>query len=146
MQKVLILLCQCIICKNLFIYLFIFNLFTVDKFISVTSRTAFHKEYSNNYSMTSGSLWNYYGDELINSAIEIKNNSNNINSNKKATNKFFKNKTKLIGSMPKNINILDTEVVAPLKYLCNFWRSLDLPLINCEIELDLRQANKLGNM
>ena len=90
--------------------------------------------------MTSGSLWNYYGDELINSAIEIKNNGNNINSNKKATNKFFKNKTKLIGSMPKNINILDTEVVVPLKYLCNFWRSLDLPLINCEIELDLRQA------
>ena len=90
--------------------------------------------------MTSGSLWNYYRDELINSAIEIKNNGNNINSNKKATNKFFKNKTKLIGSMPKNINILDTEVVVPLKYLCNFWRSLDLPLINCEIELDLRQA------
>ena len=29
------------------------------------------------------------------------------------------------------------EVVVPLKYLSNFWRSLDLPLINCEIELDL---------
>ena len=29
------------------------------------------------------------------------------------------------------------EVTVPLKYLSNFWRSLDLPLINCEIELDL---------
>ena len=26
----------------------------------------------------------------------------------------------------------------PLKYLSSFWRSLDLPLINCEIELDFR--------
>ena len=35
------------------------------------------------------------------------------------------------------INILDTEVVAPLKSLSNFWRSLDLSFINCKIELDL---------
>ena len=39
--------------------------------------------------------------------------------------------------MPNNNNILDAEVVVPLKYLSNFWRFLDLPLINCEIELDL---------
>ena len=37
--------------------------------------------------------------------------------------------------MPNNNNILDAEV--PLRYLSNFWRSLDLLLINCEIELDL---------
>ena len=29
------------------------------------------------------------------------------------------------------------EVVVPLKYLSNFWRSLDLPLINCQIGIDL---------
>ena len=40
--------------------------------------------------------------------------------------------------MPNNNNILHAEVVVPLKYLSNFWRSLDLPLINCEIKLDLR--------
>ena len=40
--------------------------------------------------------------------------------------------------MPNNNNILDAEVVVLLKYLNNFWRSLDLPLVNCEIELDLR--------
>ena len=32
---------------------------------------------------------------------------------------------------------LNVEVTIPLKYLSNFWRFLDLPLINCEIELDL---------
>ena len=38
--------------------------------------------------------------------------------------------------MPKNNKILDTIVVASLKYFSNFWRSLDLALINCEIKLD----------
>ena len=32
--------------------------------------------------------------------------------------------------------MLDAEVVVPLKYLNNFWRYFDLPLINCEIDLD----------
>ena len=29
------------------------------------------------------------------------------------------------------------DVVVPLKYLSNFWRSLDIPLINCEVSLIL---------
>ena len=33
---------------------------------------------------------------------------------------------------------LNTKVTIPLKYLSNNWRSLDLPLINCEVELDLK--------
>ena len=33
---------------------------------------------------------------------------------------------------------LNTKVTIPLKYLSNFWRSLDLSLINCEVELDLK--------
>ena len=41
----------------------------------------------------------------------------------------------MIGSTP-NDNILGAEVV-PIKYLINFWRSLNFPLINCEIELYL---------
>ena len=40
------------------------------------------------------------------------------------------------GSTPDDNNILDAAVV-PLKYLSNVWRSLDLPLINFETELDL---------
>ena len=31
----------------------------------------------------------------------------------------------------------ESEVVIPLKYLSNFWRSLNIPLTNCEIELIL---------
>ena len=37
---------------------------------------------------------------------------------------------------------INAEVVVPLKYLSNFWRSLDLPLINCEIELDLSRSKE----
>ena len=49
----------------------------------------------------------------------------------------FEHKTKIIGRTPDDKNTLEREVVAPLKYLRNFWRFLVLPLINCEIELDL---------
>ena len=50
-------------------------------------------------------------------------------------------KTKLIGSTTKIINILETEVAVPLKYLSNFWRFLDFPLINQKTELDLSMYN-----
>ena len=42
---------------------------------------------------------------------------------------------KIIEETPDNT--LHTEVVVPLKYLSNFWRFLDLSLINCKVELDL---------
>ena len=90
-------------------------------------------EYSDSYSMTSGS---YYRDETNDSAIQ-NNNGNRINNNKKTTSKSFEYMTKIKGSMPNNNNILDAEVVVPLKYLSKFWGFLDLSLINCEIELDL---------
>ena len=62
----------------------------------------------------------------------------NINkkNNKIILSKSFEYKTKLIGTTP-NDNTLKAEVVVPLKYLSNFLRFLNLPLINCEIELDL---------
>ena len=40
-------------------------------------------------------------------------------------------------STPDNNNISDSEFVVLLKYLSNFWRSVDLPWISCEIEIDL---------
>ena len=90
--------------------------------------------------MTLGSLWDYYGDEGNDSPIDNNDDGNKINSNKTITSKSFKVKTKTnkkIGSLPDN-NILNAEVVVLLKYLSNFWEFLDLPLINCEIELDLK--------
>ena len=60
-----------------------------------------------------------------------------MNNNKTIISKSFEYKTKLIGSTPDDSNISDAEVFVSLKYLSNSWRFLDLPLINCELELDL---------
>ena len=98
-------------------------------------------EYSDNYSMTSGSLWNYYRDEINYDENEsdnnINNSSDNDNNNINNNDKHIKCKTKIIGSASDNENKLNTGVVVSLKYLSNFGRSFDLPLIDCEIELDL---------
>ena len=61
-----------------------------------------------------------------------------INNNNTTTSKSFEYKAKIIGSLPADNKKLDTEVVALLKNLSNFWRSPDLTLINCKIVLDLR--------
>ena len=81
-------------------------------------------EYSTNYSITSESLWNYYRDEVNDSANE-NNNANNfrINNNKTTRSKSFECKDNLIGSTPDNDSRLDVEVVVPLKNLSNCWES-----------------------
>ena len=88
--------------------------------------------------MVSGSLLNYHRDEMNDDGNE--NNAANdysIYNNHTVTSRSFEYKTKIIGRTPTNNNTLDTEVAVSLKHLSNFWRSLDLPLINCKIELDL---------
>ena len=79
-------------------------------------------EYSDNYSKTSGSLWQYYKDDP---------NDNIANS------ESFKSKVKITGKTPNNGNTKDVEIIVPLKYLSNFWRTLEMPLINCEVNLIL---------
>ena len=80
--------------------------------------------------MTSGSLWNYYRNEVNDDTNEDHDAGNyGINNKKTTASKSFEYKTKIIGITP--------ETVTPLKYLSNFYRSLYLPLTNCEIELDL---------
>ena len=71
-------------------------------------------EYSDNYSKTSGSLWQYYKDGP---------NENRTQS------ESFKSKTKITGKTPAK----DVEIIVPLKYLKNFWRTLEMRLINCEL-------------
>ena len=81
-------------------------------------------EYSKNYKKTAGSLWNYYRDEP----------SNPLSSNSES----FKYKTNIVRKTPQNNDSLtNAKVVIPLKHLSNFWRSLNIPLINCEVELIL---------
>ena len=96
-------------------------------------------KFSDNYSITSGILWNCYGDEMTDAANENENNGAidfRINNDKVTTSKSSEYKIKLVARRPENASRLNAEVVVPLQYLSNFWRSLNLPLIKCEIELD----------
>ena len=80
-------------------------------------------EYSDNYSMASGSLWNCYRDDVNDDANENNAANNHRINNNKTRSKSFEYKTKIIGSTPTNDNILVTEFVVPLKhlsYLCTF--------------------------
>ena len=75
---------------------------------------------------------------LASSPVAENNAAHNTTSNSKTViSKSFEYTTKLIARTPNNNDILDAGVVVPLKYLSNFWRSVDLPLINCEIGLDV---------
>ena len=49
----------------------------------------------------------------------------------------FKSKIKITGKTPNNGNEKNVEIMVPLKYLSNFWRTLEMPLINCEVNLIL---------
>ena len=84
-------------------------------------------EYSDNYSDTSGSLWDFKRDEIVNNADVT--NDNNAPS--------FKYKASLIGNTENNGTKNGVKIAVPLKYLSNFWRSLEMPLINCKVELSL---------
>ena len=77
-------------------------------------------EYSDNYAETSGSLWQYFRYEP----------NDNL-----ADSESFKSKIKITGKTPANDNEKDVEIMVPLKYLSNFWRNLEMPLINCEVNL-----------
>ena len=89
------------------------------------------REHSDNYSKTSRSLWQYCKEiPAINNAGNIV-DSDGVN----ATDSFsFKTK---ITSKSNDDGIINVEIMVPLKYLSNFWRTLEMPLINCEIELIL---------
>ena len=76
----------------------------------------------NSDNKTSGSLWQFYKDDP---------NDNLTNS------ESFKSKVKITGKTPNNGNTKDVEIIVPLKYLSNFWRALEMPLINCEVNLIL---------
>ena len=101
-------------------------------------------EYSHNYSMTSGNLSNYYRDKI--DYVDINDNASN--------GKTLEHITKIVVETPEkpsqpgnagdevqpeqpSVRFLNVEVTIPLKYLIIFWKHLHLPLINCEVELDL---------
>ena len=116
-------------------------------------------EYSKNYRKTIGSFYNYYRDELNDDA-----DNNNFANNNVVSSNTFNYKNKIIGN---TYNVDSTIVPAaagarvanpdydgnnsgkksielaiplkyPLKYLGNFWRALNIPLISCEVSLELK--------
>ena len=97
-------------------------------FINITMPMYNLIEYSDNYSDTSGSLWDFKRDEIVNNADVT--NDNNAPS--------FKYKASLIGNTGNDGTKNGVKIAVPLKYLSNFWRSLEMPLINCKVELSLK--------
>ena len=79
-------------------------------------------EYNDNYSKTCGNLWRYYKDEPNHNLTDSES---------------FKSKVIITRSTPNNGIIKDAEIIAPLKCLDNFWKTLEMPLINCEVSLIL---------
>ena len=79
-------------------------------------------QYSDNYSKTSGTLWQYYRDERNNNLTDSES---------------LKFKIKIIGNVPNDFNKKNAEIIVPLKYLSNFWRTIEMPWINCEVNLIL---------
>ena len=112
-------------------------------------------EYRKNYRKTIGSLYNYYRDELSNNA-----NDNNFVNIKVVNSNTFKYKNKIIGNtydvdaripnpdgdgqidnpiyIANKNDTQEVELAIPLKYLGNFWRALNIPLISCEVSLRIK--------
>ena len=89
-------------------------------------------EYSKNYEKTTGSFWNYYSDEPNNSTDDDNITHSILNS------KSFGYKLNFISSVTNNnLTKNDVKIVIPLKHLSSFWKNLNIPLINCEVELIL---------
>ena len=96
-------------------------------------------EYSDNYSKTSGISFQYCKGEpatnIYNHNIEFvdftdANLADSFNLKVKLTSQTGSNGTK------------NVKIMVPLKYVSKFWRTLEMPLINCEITLDLNWSEK----
>ena len=94
-------------------------------------------EYSDNCSDTSGGLWQFKRDE-----VPANNTDLSINNSKS-----FKYKAAFVGKTKEFLNqkgsVKDTKKVVPLKCVSNFWRLLEMPLINCKGYLGLETVSCL---
>ena len=89
-------------------------------------------EYSDNYSDTSGCLWGFKRDEIINNA-DVTNDDNAP---------LFKYQASFIANTEDNGRKNGVKIAVQLKYLSNFWRSLEIPLINCKVEFSLNWVER----
>ena len=89
-------------------------------------------EYSDNYSKTSESLWHYCKE-----IPAVDNNGIIVDFNEANATDSFNLKTKITGQNGDDGRIGNVEIMVPLKYLNNFWRTIEMPLINCEVKFIL---------
>ena len=102
-------------------------------------------EYSKNYGKTTESLWNYYRDKPSNI---LSSNSESLKYKTGITGNTYNVGVCEEGYDANKVGKNETEVVFPLKHLINFWKSLNIALINCEVELILTWSKNcvLANM
>ena len=82
-------------------------------------------EYFDNYQDSTGSLYQFKRDEPPDDNADVANNTTNL-----------VYKSKLIKGTDNN-NVINVKLVVPLKYVSNVFRSLEMPLVNCKIDLEL---------
>ena len=82
-------------------------------------------EYSDNYQDSTGSLNQFKRDEPPDDNADVANNTTSL---------VYKSKL-MSGTDDNNVN--NVKLVVPLKYISNFFRSLEMPLVNCKIDLEL---------
>ena len=91
-------------------------------------------EYSYNYADSSGSLYQFKRDE---SPMNYAKNPLSVTLNNST---YFKYKASLLGKATNadgnDRSLKNTNILVPLKYLSNFFKSLEMPLINCKIHLE----------
>ena len=94
-------------------------------------------ECSDSYLKLSGSLWHSYRDEP-----SLDNNSNIADfTGANHNNKSIKYKPKIAGQTDDDSKKI-VEIIVPLKYLSNFWRTNEILLISCEINCTLTRPGK----
>ena len=110
-----------------------------DAYILVTGDIKVAGNYSDNYADSFGSLCQFKRDE------SPMNGAGNLNKVALDNSTSFKYKASLLGKANdadgNDRSLKNTKIVVPLKYLSNFFRSLEMPLINCKIHLALNSNN-----
>ena len=89
-------------------------------------------EYRDNYSKISGSLWQYHKD-----IPAVNNNGDIVDFNGANDTYSFDFKAKITDQTDDDGEINNFEIMVPFTFLSNFWRTLTMSLINCEINLIL---------
>ena len=82
-------------------------------------------KYSDNYQNSTGSLYQFEKDEPPDDYADVANDTTSL-----------VYKSKLIKRIDNN-DVNNVKLAVPLKYVSNFFRSLEMPLVNCKIDLEL---------